>query len=340
MKRMVMLIMLIFVVCGNLFAVNSPHPVMLELLQPDGITYPDAVDVTFSAYICSRPDDVITQDSDDCYYPYTFSGQESRKFIHFQCGSFVAQWAAGEYLCITASNGTVTKSSSILLTNDNFQAFSGTGLMESGVLPVTLSSFTATYLTDLPVLQWVTQSEQSNQGWNIYRNIEESPENSLQVNPELIAGSGTTSEMTQYMFTDEYNVETGITYYYWLESISMNGMVEDFGPVSLMIPEDDGDPSPEIPLVYGLHQNYPNPFNPATQISFAIESDGTVELAVFNVKGQKVKDIYTGYAAKDEVIDFAWEGIDNNGNTVGSGIYFCKLKTEAKTYTKKMNLIK
>jgi Secretion system C-terminal sorting domain len=340
MKKMVMIFVLFLLIYGFLFAVNSPHPVMIELLQPDGITYPDAVDVTFSAYICSNPDDVITQDSDDCYYPYTFSGQESRKFIHFQCGSFVAQWAAGEYLCITASNGTVTKSSSILLTNDNFQPFEGTGLMESGVLPVTLSSFTATYLTDLPVLQWVTQSEQSNQGWNIYRNIEESPENSLQVNSELISGSGTTSEMTEYMFTDEYEVENGITYYYWLESISMNGMVEDFGPVSLMIPEDDGDPSPEIPLVYGLHQNYPNPFNPSTQICFALEVEGEADLSIYNVKGQKVRELYNGFVNKNMILTYTWDGLDEYGSEVSSGIYMYQLKTENKTYTKKLNLIK
>jgi Secretion system C-terminal sorting domain len=337
---MVIMISVVLLIIPMIFAVNSPHPVMLELLQPDGITYPDAVDVTFSAYICSRPDDVITQDSDDCYYPYTFSGQESVKFIHFQCGSFVAQWAAGEYLCITASNGTVTKSSSILLTNDNFQPFSGTGLMESGVLPVTLSSFTATYLTDLPVLQWVTQSEQSNQGWNIYRNFVKSPENSLQVNSELISGSGTTSEMTQYAFTDEYEVENGITYYYWLESISMNGMVEDFGPVSLMIPEDGGNTSPEVPLVYGLHQNYPNPFNPSTQISFALEEEGEVELSIFNIKGQKVIEVYQGYAEKDKEYTYSWNGLNNNGSEVGSGLYMYKLQTSQKTYIKKLNLIK
>lgn len=339
MKKMVLMCIFLLLI-SSLAAVNSPHPVIVELLDEDGESYPASEDVTFSAFICSSPDDVITQDSDDCYYPYTFSGQEDRKFIHIQCGSLIAQWQAGQYLCLEASNGTVTRSNSVLLTNDNFQTFEGTGLMADGVLPVTLSSFTATYLEEMPVLQWVTQSEQNNQGWNIYRNTEENSNNSLQVNAELISGSGTTSETTEYAFSDEYEIEEGSTYYYWLESISMNGMVDTYGPVSLQIPDNGEGQSPEIPLVYGLHSNYPNPFNPSTTISFALEQASEVELGIFNIKGQLIKNLFKGYVVENTTIYNEWDGRNESGNQIGSGIYLYQLKTQNKIYTKKLNLIK
>ncbi|MCF7920670.1 MAG: hypothetical protein K9N06_12225, partial [Candidatus Cloacimonetes bacterium] len=243
MKKSILIFFLLSIIAVS--AVNTPHPVIFELLDEDGINYPATEDVTFTAHIVNRPSEVLTASSDDCYYPYTFDGQESRKFIHIQCGSFFTQWSIGEYLYLEASNSVVTKGNSIQLTNDNFQVFEGTGLMADGVLPVTLSSFTATYLADQPVLQWVTQSEQSNQGWNVYRNMENDQSSSMQVNAELVSGAGTTSDVTEYVFTDEYEIEFGSTYYYWLESISMNGQVESYGPVSLMIPEDGGNTSPE-----------------------------------------------------------------------------------------------
>ncbi|MCK4654679.1 MAG: right-handed parallel beta-helix repeat-containing protein [Candidatus Cloacimonetes bacterium] len=88
-----------------------------------------------------------------------------------------------------------------------------------------------------------------------------------------------------------------------------------------------------------LHQNYPNPFNPETTISYQLPENGKVELTVYNLKGQKVKTLVNEVLPAGEH-SIVWDGIDDNGKSVSSGIYFYKLKTENHEETKKMILMK
>jgi Secretion system C-terminal sorting domain len=211
---------------------------------------------------------------------------------------------------------------------------------EGGMLPVTLTSFTALLTDGSPELQWITQSEINNAGWNIYRSETEEQEESIMVNSEFIQGAGTTSQPTDYTYLDEYEVEEGTTYNYWLESIAFSGTSENFGPITLQIPEDGEGESPEVPIVYGLHQNYPNPFNPVTAIKFALEEEGPVKLDIYNIKGQKVINLFNDNVVKDKEIEVYWDGCNENGKDVASGVYFYRLETLAKTYNRKMVLTK
>ncbi len=70
--------------------------------------------------------------------------------------------------------------------------------------------------------------------------------------------------------------------------------------------------------------NYPNPFNPRTTISFSITEEQNINVSIYNIKGQKVKNLLNKSMRKGphEVI---WNGDDNNGNGVGSGVYFYKI---------------
>ncbi|MFH2037495.1 MAG: FlgD immunoglobulin-like domain containing protein, partial [Candidatus Zixiibacteriota bacterium] len=90
---------------------------------------------------------------------------------------------------------------------------------------------------------------------------------------------------------------------------------------------------------YSLEQNYPNPFNPTTTISFSLPQSGFVTLAVYNILGQEVKMITDGQmeAGAHRV---EWNGTDNNGTEVGSGIYFYRLISDGFSDSKKMTLIK
>jgi len=85
--------------------------------------------------------------------------------------------------------------------------------------------------------------------------------------------------------------------------------------------------------------NYPNPFNPVTSIKFNLVQNENVSLEIYNVLGQKVKTLVNEKlsAGKHSIV---WEGNDNNGNKVASGIYFYKLTGERYTSTKKMLLLK
>ncbi len=88
-----------------------------------------------------------------------------------------------------------------------------------------------------------------------------------------------------------------------------------------------------------LKGNYPNPFNPTTSISFSLPNEQTIELTVFNIKGQKVKTLYSGIADEGEH-SITWSGKDTNDKSVSSGLYLYKLKTNNNTFTRKMIMMK
>jgi hypothetical protein len=90
-----------------------------------------------------------------------------------------------------------------------------------------------------------------------------------------------------------------------------------------------------------LSQNYPNPFNPTTNIQFSVDKgqETNVTIEVFNIRGQKVKTLVNENFSSGEH-SVVWNGDDENGRSVGSGIYFYRMQTENFTETKKMILMK
>jgi flagellar hook assembly protein FlgD len=101
----------------------------------------------------------------------------------------------------------------------------------------------------------------------------------------------------------------------------------------------DGEEIEISPAIDYLAQNYPNPFNPETSIAFSLSEPGNTSLEIFNIKGQKIKTLANGYFDKGEHI-LHWNGTDDGGSSVASGIYFYKLKDGRYTSTKKMILMK
>ena len=96
--------------------------------------------------------------------------------------------------------------------------------------PVVLSVFTATALDEKIQLYWVTESETDNLGWNIYRsNL--GREGYHRINRNLIPGAGNSSVPVEYFYSDE-NVSEGVTYYYYLESVSYAGEITKFFVIS------------------------------------------------------------------------------------------------------------
>lgn len=91
--------------------------------------------------------------------------------------------------------------------------------------------------------------------------------------------------------------------------------------------------------VIQLQQNYPNPFNPETSISFYLSHNDNIQLSIYNIKGQKVKDLFVGQkqAGKHSIV---WDGKDNTNKPVSSGIYLYKLNTRHGSVQRKMTLIK
>jgi phosphodiesterase/alkaline phosphatase D-like protein len=94
------------------------------------------------------------------------------------------------------------------------------------------------------------------------------------------------------------------------------------------------------PRQYALHANYPNPFNPSTTIEYALPEAAPVEVAVYDVLGQKVRVLAREKAQPAGFYRLAWDGRDAAGQSLGSGVYLYRLVTPAFAQTRKMTLIK
>ena len=96
---------------------------------------------------------------------------------------------------------------------------------------------------------------------------------------------------------------------------------------------------PTVPTNYLLAQNYPNPFNPTTQILFSIPQNERVTLSIFNVLGQRIATLVDGLLTQGTHV-VTWNGRDNRGMQLPSGVYFYTLKAAGFTESKRMLMLK
>jgi hypothetical protein len=96
----------------------------------------------------------------------------------------------------------------------------------------------------------------------------------------------------------------------------------------------------EIPTEYNLSQNYPNPFNPSTLINFDLPKQSVVTLEIYDVLGQKVKTLVNGETMDPGYYKITWNGTNQYGSTVSSGIYFYRIVADKFTSLKKMMFLK
>lgn len=214
-------------------------------------------------------------------------------------------------------------------------------------LPVELNSFIAQAGNNRVFLKWTTQSEVNNLGFEIYRSLSKDGEYDLIAsyeNYDNLRGSGNSNTAHNYAFTDA-NVHNGITYYYKLADVSMNGKRHFHGPISV-IPNKNGanlQNTGTIPRTFALKNNYPNPFNPTTTIGFDIPmvpgGKIQVDLSIYNMLGQKVRTLVSDVLTPGSY-QITWDGKNDNGVQVANGIYFYGIRTEKFTRFRKMILMK
>jgi hypothetical protein len=104
-----------------------------------------------------------------------------------------------------------------------------------------------------------------------------------------------------------------------------------FGPVD--------NSNNDIAVATQLKGNYPNPFNPETTIAFSTKENGPVSIDIYNIKGQRVKALVSEnmQAGPHTVV---WNGTDDNGKSVSSGLFFYRMNSGKYSSTKKMILMK
>lgn len=102
---------------------------------------------------------------------------------------------------------------------------------------------------------------------------------------------------------------------------------------------DEGDTEVVLPESFSLGQNYPNPFNPSTTIEFTSSRRENLHLAVYNILGREVRTLLDGPVGEGSH-QLVWDGLDNKGSRVASGVYFYRLNSSSQALTKKMVLLK
>jgi hypothetical protein len=93
------------------------------------------------------------------------------------------------------------------------------------------------------------------------------------------------------------------------------------------------------PFRFGLVQNYPNPFNATTTISFSLSTPGEVDLSIFDLLGRKIRSLETGLLNAGQY-SLVWDGANNDGKVVASGVYFYRLESAEGSRTMRMLLLK
>ncbi len=121
----------------------------------------------------------------------------------------------------------------------------------------------------------------------------------------------------------------------------IHGDVGDYVQYIHPITISDGTNSPEIPTPPNELSafNYPNPFNPCTTIIYSLPADTKVNITIYNIKSQLVRQLLNENKSAGEYA-VIWDGKDNSGLVVSGGIYFFQVKTDRDTTLKKMILLK
>jgi hypothetical protein len=104
-------------------------------------------------------------------------------------------------------------------------------------------------------------------------------------------------------------------------------------------PTDVDEDNTPLPVSFDLAQNYPNPFNPSTMIRFSLDRPGAARLDIFNLLGRKVRTLVDAeYPAGEHTV--TWDGADDNGRKVSSGMYLYRLTAAGQSLSRKMTLVK
>lgn len=198
----------------------------------------------------------------------------------------------------------------------------------SSALPVELSFFKGFYLNGKIILNWRTETELNNYGFEVQRSVIRGQKSEVRWEKiGFVNGNGNSNSKKEYSFEDK--ISTAGKYFYRLKQIDFDGNFKYSGVIEVNIP---------APADFTLNQNYPNPFNPATTISFNLPKQQYVTLEVFNILGQKIVTLLNEIRpAGTHTVNF---DASSAGGGLNSGFYVYKLTTENFVQVKKMTLIK
>ncbi|MBS4036322.1 MAG: T9SS type A sorting domain-containing protein [Ignavibacterium sp.] len=193
------------------------------------------------------------------------------------------------------------------------------------VIPVELTSFTASIINGSVALKWQTATEVNNSGFQIERSVISNGVRNLNWEEiGFVNGYGTTTSAKQYSFTDNSPLSGSI--YYRLKQLDFDGSFTYSNEIEINFNDVVSD--------FILEQNYPNPFNPSTKISWQSAVGSHQTLKVFDVLGDEVATLV------DEYREAGRYEVNFDASRLASGVYIYRLSAGSFIEMKKMLLLK
>jgi minor extracellular serine protease Vpr len=188
---------------------------------------------------------------------------------------------------------------------------------------ISLTTFTAETIGRRIELHWTIADVFNHAGFHIFRSVTPFAENRQQISGTLITGK------SGLQFTDT-PPKPG-TYYYWLSDLDLAGQSTFHGPIVVTYKN--------IPASFRLAPSRPNPFNPDTTIEYDLPRGEPVVIRIYDILGREVRTLVNERQAAGfyEVI---WNGRNQQGQAVGSGVYLYTLTAGNFAQSRKMTLLK
>ncbi len=231
--------------------------------------------------------------------------------------------SANPYVVVgTAARNSTTHTNTGLTPNTTYtyrvkavNQFDGSGYSNQAqattIIPVELTSFSASVIGRDVLINWSTATETNNKGFELQRKLDDEWQ-AL----GFIQGKGTTTEIQNYSFNDNFEYESfkgAISYR--LKQLDYNGAYHYSHVINV-----DVDFTPKE---YTLYQNYPNPFNPGTTIKYALPFDSNVKVRIYNLLGELVTELVN---ATQEV---GYHNAVWNAGSMASGVYIYTIQAKS-----------
>jgi len=158
-------------------------------------------------------------------------------------------------------------------------------------------------------------------------------------NTPLVSAASDTTNSVQH-FPGITHDGTGLTYVTWTDErlpASLGKNREAFYKIGFGFVT--AAPAPDATPLTRLLRNYPNPFNPKTTIEFSLDRDAQASIRVFDVRGRMVRTLVDSYLSAGRR-SVTWDGLDDSGGPVASGVYFLRLEAGGDFSSRSVNLLK
>ncbi len=206
-----------------------------------------------------------------------------------------------------------------------YEAYSFTPLTDSPVVPVELSCLEATERSDGTVrLVWRTESETNNLGFEIQRAATGQSFSAI----GWVDGHNTTFRQQHYQFVDSTPLPGKLRYR--LKQVDTDGTISFSEPVVI---------ATSLPEQWTMARNYPNPFNGTTRVVFDLATSLSLEIAIYAVDGRSIRS-WPVFHRGAGVYEFEWDGRDQQGQPVASGVYVFKVNDGNTVCSQKMLYLK